>query len=50
MAGVKKRIPYLTEDVYNHKRLDSATGYRPPGEFEMMLQFKPKPGQRRIRY
>ena len=42
---VQKRIPYFIEDVYNHKRLHSAIGYRPPCEYEMMLESQPKPGQ-----
>ena len=45
MADVKKRIPYFIEDVYNQKRLHSAIGYRPPCEFEMMLNTTPNPGQ-----
>ena len=45
MEDVQKRIPYFIEDVYNHKRLHSAIGYRPPCEFEMMLESQPDPGQ-----
>ncbi len=45
MEDVQKRIPYFIEDVYNHKRLHSAIGYRPPCEFEMMLELNPNPGQ-----
>jgi len=45
MEDVQKRIPYFIEDVYNHKRLHSAIGYRPPCEFEMMLESQPNPGQ-----
>ena len=45
MADVKRRIPYFIEDVYNQKRLHSAIGYRPPCEFEMMLDQTPNPGQ-----
>ncbi len=45
MEDVPKRIPHFIEDVYNHKRLHPAIGYRPPCEFEMMLESTPKPGQ-----
>ena len=45
MEDVQKRIPYFIEDVYNHKRLHSAIGYRPPCEFEMMIKNQPNPGQ-----
>jgi len=45
MEDVQKRIPYFIEDVYNHKRLHSAIGYRPPCEFEMMIKSQPNPGQ-----
>ena len=34
---VVNRLPYFIEDVYNHKRLHSALGYRPPDEFEEVL-------------
>jgi len=34
---VVTRLPYFLEDVYNHKRLHSALGYRPPDEFEEEL-------------
>ena len=45
IEDVQKRIPYFIEDVHNHKRLHSAIGYRPPCEFEMMLESQPNPGQ-----
>jgi putative transposase len=34
---VVTRLPYFLEDVYNHKRLHSALGYRSPDEFEEEL-------------
>ena len=34
---VVNRLPYFIEDVYNHKRLHSALGYRSPDEFEEVL-------------
>jgi transposase InsO family protein len=37
MADVQRRIPYFIEEVYNHKRLHSAIGYRPPCEYEMLM-------------
>ena len=43
MEDVQKRISYFIEDVYNHKRLHSAIGYRPSCEFEMMLESTPDP-------
>jgi transposase InsO family protein len=45
MEDVLSRIPYFIEDVYNQKRLHSAIGYRPPCEFEMMLELTPNPCQ-----
>jgi len=45
MEDVQKRIPYFIEDVYNHKRLHSSLGYRPPCEFETMITLTPNPCQ-----
>ena len=45
MADVQKRIPYFIDNVYNHKRLHSSLGYRPPCEFEAMLPLTKNPCQ-----
>jgi transposase InsO family protein len=41
-ADAYASIERFLEDVYNHKRLHSALGYRPPAEFEQDL-FSPTP-------
>jgi hypothetical protein len=45
MEDAQRRIPYFIEDVYNHKRLQSAIGYCPPSEFEFLLESTPTPSQ-----
>jgi len=37
LADMTERIPYFIEEVYNHKRLHSALGYRPPDDFEKLV-------------
>ena len=37
IEDVQNRIPYFIDDVYNHKRLHSAIGYRPPDEYERIV-------------
>lgn len=39
IEDVQNRIPYFIDDVYNHKRLHSAIGYRPPDEYERIVVF-----------
>jgi putative transposase len=45
MEDVQRRIPYFIEDVYNHKRLHSSLGYRPPSEYEFLLGSTSNPCQ-----
>jgi len=41
MEDVQSRIPYFIEDVNNQKRIYSSLGYRPPSEFEFLLESTP---------
>ena len=45
IEDVQMRIPYFIEDVYNQTRLHSALDYRPPSEFEFLLESTPNPCQ-----
>ena len=41
LGDVERRLPYFIEDVYNQKRLHASLGYRPPVEYEAMLEPQP---------
>lgn len=43
LAEARQRIGHFVEKVYNHKRLHSALGYRPPAEFEQSLSQRTRP-------
>jgi transposase InsO family protein len=43
IEDVPRRIPYFIEDIYNQKRLLSSLDYRPPSEFEFLLESTPNP-------
>jgi len=42
-AEVLRSVQHFIEAVYNHKRLHSALGYRPPVEFEASLPLRNQP-------
>lgn len=43
LEEARTSIGHFLEEVYNHKRLHSALGYRPPVEFEQLLGHVPSP-------
>ncbi len=44
LAEARASLGHFLEDVYNRKRLHSALGYRPPAEYELMIN-QPSPPQ-----
>ena len=43
LEEARASIGHFLEEVYNHKRLHSALGYRPPAEFEELITQPPPP-------